>query len=88
MMRTKASEPATTNDHSGRAMKRTPVPKLSPDEIKAIRDETGVNQTTFARHLWVSPPLVKRWESGASVPKGCALKLLHLVKKNGIEGLK
>ena len=63
----------------------TPTPRLSPDEIKAIRENLGVGQTTFARHLWVSPRLVARWESGVSSPQRSALKLLHLVKNKGLE---
>ena len=63
----------------------TPTPRLSSEEIKAIRENVPMSQTTFARHLWVSPRLVDRWESGASSPGRSALKLLHLVKRKGIE---
>ena len=33
----------------------TPVKKLSPAEIKAIREEANASQTVFARYLNVSP---------------------------------
>ena len=62
----------------------TPVEKLSPDEIKAIREEALVSQAVFARHLNVTPGIVSQWERGEKSPGGSALKLLTLVKTKGL----
>ena len=62
----------------------TPVEKLSPDQIKAIREEALVSQAVFARHLNVTPGIVSQWERGEKSPSGSALKLLTLVKNKGL----
>ncbi len=63
----------------------TPVEKLTPAEIKAIREETHASQTVFARHLNVSPLVISQWERGQRSPSGTSLKLLTLVKNKGLE---
>lgn len=63
----------------------TPVEKLTPEEIKAIREKEHASQAVFARHLNVSPIMVSKWERGEKAPSGATLKLLALVKKNGLE---
>lgn len=63
----------------------TPVKKLTPEEIKAIREETHASQTVFARHLNVSPIVISQWERGERSPSGASLKLLTLVKNKGLE---
>ena len=63
----------------------TPIEKLTPEQIKAIREEEYMSVAVFARHLWVSASLVEKWESGNSVPKGANLKLLTLVKNKGLD---
>lgn len=62
----------------------TPVEKLSPDEIKAIREEALVSQAVFARHLNVTTGIVSQWERGEKSPGGSSLKLLTLVKHKGL----
>ena len=63
----------------------TPVKKLTPAEIKAIREETRASQTVFAYYLNVSPLMVSNWENGKKAPSGSSLKLLTLVQKKGLE---
>lgn len=63
----------------------TPVKKLSPAEIKAIRAETRASQAVFARHLNVSPGVISQWERGEKSPSGASLKLLTIVQKKGLE---
>jgi putative transcriptional regulator len=65
----------------------TPTPALSPDEIKAIREQEAVSQPVFARYLNVSKNLVSEWERGAKRPGGPALRLLTVVKKNGLRAI-
>ena len=63
----------------------TPIEKLAPDEIKAVREAACASQTVFARYLGVTPGLVSQWERGERKPSGPALKLLNLVKHKGLD---
>lgn len=63
----------------------TPIEKLAPDEIKAVREGACASQTVFARYLGVTPGLVSQWERGERKPSGPALKLLNLVKNKGLD---
>jgi putative transcriptional regulator len=65
----------------------TPAEALSPSEIKAIREHEAVSQPVFARYLNVSKNLVSEWERGAKRPGGPALRLLTIVKKNGLRAI-
>ena len=62
----------------------TPVEPLSPEQIRAIREEAGASQGVFARYLNVSPGVVSQWERGERAPSGTSLKLLTLVKNKGL----
>lgn len=63
----------------------TPVEPLTPEQIKAIREENHVSQAVFARHLNVSTGAISQWERGEKTPSGLALKVLCAVKKKGLE---
>lgn len=63
----------------------TPVKKLAPEEIRAIREDSMTSQSVFARYLGVTPGLISQWERGEKSPSGPALKLLSLVKNKGLE---
>lgn len=62
----------------------TPIRRLTPEEIKAIREREHVSQTVFANYLNVTSSLVSKWERGEKRPSGASLKLLSLVEKNGL----
>ena len=62
-----------------------PVPPLQPAQIKRIREKSHVSQAVFAALLNTSVSTVQKWEIGQKRPGGTALKLLHLVRKNGLE---
>lgn len=64
-----------------------PVEPLPPEEIKAIRERERVSQPVFARYLNVSKNLVSDWERGAKRPGGPALRLLTVVRKNGLRAI-
>lgn len=64
-----------------------PVPTLSPAEIKAIREKEAVSQPVFARYLNVSKNLVSEWERGTKRPGGPAVRLLTVVRKNGLRAI-
>ena len=62
----------------------TPVEKMTPDEIRALRLREYASQAVFARYLNVTTGLVSQWERGEKRPRGASLKLLALVAKNGL----
>lgn len=45
-----------------------PAEPLSPEEIKAIREETHTSQAVFARHLNVTVSNISQWECGEKCP--------------------
>lgn len=61
--------------------------ELSPDDIKALREDNHVSQPVFARYLNTSESTVQKWETGAKRPSGPALKLLDIVRKHGLQVL-
>ena len=68
----------------GRAVRRTPVEDLAPEDIREIRLRENASQAVFARYLNVTTGLVSQWERGEKRPRGASLKLLTLVAKNGL----
>lgn len=64
-----------------------PVEPFLPEEIKAIRERERVSQPVFARYLNVSKNLVSDWERGAKRPGGPALRLLTVIRKNGLRAI-
>ena len=63
------------------------IETLSAVEIAAVREEAGVSQAVMAAFLNVAVSTVSQWERGERHPTGAALKLLHVVKRSGIEAL-
>jgi putative transcriptional regulator len=63
------------------------VKPMTPAEIAAVREKTGVSQAVLAAFLNVAVNTVSQWERGERHPTGAALKLLHVVKQNGIGAL-
>jgi putative transcriptional regulator len=64
------------------------VADLSPTEIARVRERAGVSQAVLAGFLNVAVNTVSQWERGERKPTGAALKLLHVVKRSGIEALR
>ena len=64
-----------------------PIEPLEPIEIKQIRESANVSQAVFAAILNTSLSTVQKWEVGQKRPAGTALKLLHLVKKGGLDSV-
>jgi putative transcriptional regulator len=74
-----------------RMVGRNALPKvepMSPSQIVAVREKTGVSQAIMAAFLNVAVSTVSQWERGERHPTGAALKLLHVVRQNGIEALR
>jgi putative transcriptional regulator len=61
------------------------LPPLDSDAIKALRAQHNVSQAVLASMLNVGLGAVRQWEQGVRNPTGSALKLLHLLRKNGID---
>jgi len=57
-----------------------PVADYSNDDIKKIRQKTGLSQVIFAGSLGVSPKTVEAWEKGRNKPDGASRRLLELVR--------
>jgi putative transcriptional regulator len=64
------------------------VEPMSPSQIVAVRERSGVSQAVMAGFLNVAVSTISQWERGERHPTGAALKLLHVVKQNGIEALR
>lgn len=74
-----------------RMLGRDALPKvadLSPAEIVQVRERAGVSQAVMAGYLNVAVNTVSQWERGERKPTGAALKLLHVVRRSGIEALR
>jgi putative transcriptional regulator len=67
-----------------RKMKLTikPVESFDTEEIKTIRQKTGLSQVVFAGSLGVSPKTVEAWENGRNKPEGASRRLLEIVRDN------
>ena len=65
-----------------RKIRRTikPVDTFNNDDIKLIRQRTGLSQVMFAGSLGVSPKTVEAWENGRNKPEGASRRLLEIVR--------
>ncbi len=74
-----------------RMLGRDALPKvadLSPAEIAKVREHAGVSQAVMAGYMNVAVNTISQWERGQRRPTGAALKLLHVVKRSGIDPLR
>lgn len=60
---------------------------LSPEEIRGLREDAHMSQSVFASLLNITTGYLSQLERGAKKPKGPALALLHVVRRNGVEAL-
>jgi putative transcriptional regulator len=65
----------------------TPIPVMSPDDIRALRLREHISQPVFARYLNVSKNLVSDWERGVKKPGGPALRLLTVIQEKGLRAI-
>jgi len=65
----------------------TPVERLTPEEIRALREREQISQAVFAHYLNVRKDAVSKWERGEKRPDGPSLKLLNLVKAKGLRAI-
>jgi putative transcriptional regulator len=70
------------------AMCLTPVEKLTPAEIRtAHASARRSHELVFAHYLNVSKSIVRKWERGNKEPDGASLKLLKLVRTQGLKAI-
>ncbi len=62
----------------------TPIEQMNAEDIKGLREKSGVSQAVFARILNVTTSTVGQWERGDKKPTGSALKLLSLMRSRGV----
>lgn len=58
----------------------TPLNTFEPKEIRQIRLNAGMTQTTFAQCIGVSVKTIEAWEGGRNHPDGAACRLLALTQ--------
>lgn len=57
-----------------------PVKEYQAEEVKAIRNRTGLSQKLFAGYMGVSDKTVEAWESGKNHPSGAASRILNMME--------
>jgi len=57
-----------------------PVKVYEADEVKKIRNSTGMSQKTFASYVGVSDKTVEAWEAGTNHPSGAASRILNMME--------
>ena len=57
-----------------------PVKVYEADEIRKIRNSTGMSQKTFASYIGVSDKTVEAWEAGTNHPSGAASRILRMME--------
>ena len=72
--------PETLEKFENEHLTIVPVETYQADEIKRIRNSTGLTQRSFAEYMGVSPKTVEAWEAGRNHPEGAARRLLSLTK--------
>ncbi|WP_419163654.1 helix-turn-helix domain-containing protein [Candidatus Palauibacter sp.] len=58
-----------------------PLPRLSPETIRGIRDELNVSRGVFAGLLRVPVRTLEGWEQGRSSPPHAAAALMLMARK-------
>ena len=59
-----------------------PVKIFEADEVKKIRNSTGMSQKIFASYMGVSDKTVEAWEAGTNHPSGAASRLLSMIEND------
>ena len=57
-----------------------PVKEYGAEEVRSIRNSTGLSQRLFAGYMGVSEKTVEAWESGRNQPSGAASRILHMME--------
>ena len=62
-------------------MRKIKPPKnYTPEQVKTIRETTGLSQNLFAWAIGVPPKTLRNWEQGLSKPNVAASRILYAVE--------
>jgi putative transcriptional regulator len=56
-----------------------PPPRLTPADVRQVRESLGLSQPVFADFLGTSPSTVRSWEQGQKQPSPMARRFLGLI---------
>jgi putative transcriptional regulator len=56
------------------------VDAFNHNDIKRLRQRTGLSQVMFAGPMGVPPKTVEAWEKGRNKPEGASRRLLEIVR--------
>lgn len=70
--------------HLGKGVPPTSQP-ISGAEIRGLRERARLSQAAFARYLNLTSGYVSQLERETKQPKGPALALLNVIRRNGVE---
>ena len=89
-LRTGLQEAIEYEKGSGKVKKRSfqidPVIKYSKEEIKNIRSNAGLSQSSFAAYMGVCKKTVEAWECGRISPSGPACRLMYILSNYDSSG--
>ncbi|MCP4713058.1 MAG: type II toxin-antitoxin system MqsA family antitoxin [Planctomycetes bacterium] len=57
------------------------IHKFEPIDVKSLRQRVGMERGEFAQLFGIGSDTVRHWENGDRTPKGPALVLLNLIRK-------
>jgi putative transcriptional regulator len=57
-----------------------PIKVFDAEEVRKIRNSTGLSQKIFASYMGVSDKTVEAWEAGTNHPSGAASRLLQMME--------
>jgi putative transcriptional regulator len=57
---------------------------ITPQDIRALREEAHVSQAVFARYLNLTTGYISQLERGLKHPAGATLALLNLIRHKGL----
>jgi len=57
-----------------------PLPELTSEEIRRVRNAAGLTQSVFAAVLGVSVKTVEAWEAGTNHPLGSARRMISIIQ--------
>lgn len=63
------------------------IQNMTPLQIRQLREKSKLSRSVWAKFLNVGVTTAQKWETGKTHPDGAALKLLNLVRSNGVATL-
>lgn len=58
-----------------------PEPKMSGDEVRAVRERLNLSQAVFARRLRTNTRTLQNWEQGRAQPNPQACLLIRMLER-------